>query len=120
MEIQGQAKILRIFISSTDKFRHTPLYEVLVYAAKRYDLAGATVLKGTMGYGTSSAVHSQKFWEVSEKLPMVVEIVDEAEKIDAFAETLLPYFEKIHTGCMITSEKTDIILHKRGGKKLKK
>jgi len=114
METQGQAKILRIFISSTDKFRHTPLYEVIVYAAKRYELAGATVLQGIMGYGTSSTIHSRKFWEVSEKMPLVVELVDEVDKIDQFTEILLPYFEKVRTGCMITSEKTDIILHKKG------
>jgi len=118
MQTQGKAKILRIFISSTDKFRHAPLYEVIVYAAKRYDMAGATVLNGSMGFGSSHVVHSRKFWEVSEKLPMVVEIVDEAEKIDRFSEKiLLPYFDKVRTGCMITVEDTDILLHKKGRKK---
>lgn len=116
MDIQGQAKILRIFISSTDKFRHTPLYEVIVYAARRYELAGATVLQGVMGYGISSAIQSRKFWEVSEKMPLVVELVDEADKIDQFTDILLPYFDKVRTGCMITSEKTDILLHKKGTK----
>ena len=117
MDIHGQAKILRIFISSTDRFKHTPLYEVIVYAAKRYGLTGATVLKGVMGFGSSSVVHSQKFWEVSEKLPMVIEIVDEPKKIEDFTETILPYFEKIRSGCMITVEKADVILHKKGRKK---
>jgi PII-like signaling protein len=117
MEIQSQTKILRIFISSTDKFKHTPLYEVIVYAAKRYGLAGATVLKGVMGFGSSSIVHSSKFWEVSEKLPMVIEIVDKPEKIEEFTETLLPYFEKIRTGALITKERADIVLHKKGRKK---
>lgn len=117
MDIHGQAKILRIFISSTDRFKHTPLYEVIVYAAKRYGLTGATVLKGVMGFGSSSVVHSQKFWEVSEKLPMVIEIVDEPKKIEDFTETILPYFEKIRTGCMITVEKADVVLHKKGRKK---
>ena len=117
MDIHGQAKILRIFISSTDRFKHTPLYEVIVYAAKRYGLKGATVLKGVMGFGSSSVVHSQKFWEVSEKLPMVIEIVDEPKKIEDFTETILPYFEKIRTGCMITVEKADVVLHKKGRKK---
>jgi PII-like signaling protein len=74
---------------------------VIIYAAKRYGLAGATVLKGVMGFGSSSIVHSSKFWEVSEKLPMVVEIVDESQKIDEFTETLLPYFEKIRTGALV-------------------
>ena len=109
---------MRVFISSTDKFRHAPLYEVIVYAAKRYDMAGATVLNGSMGFGSSHVVHSRKFWEVSEKLPMVVEIVDEADKIQKFSEkVLLPYFDKIHTGCMITVEDIEILLHKQGRKK---
>lgn len=117
MEIQGQAKILRIFISSTDKFKHTPLYEVIVYAAKRYGLAGATVLKGVMGFGSSSVVHSSKFWEISEKLPIVIEIVDEPEKIERFSKRIMPYFEKIRTGGLVITERTDIVLHKKGRKK---
>ena len=118
MQSQGKAKILRVFISSTDKFRHKPLYEVIVYAAKRYDMAGATVLNGSMGFGSSHVVHSRKLWEVSEKMPMVVEIVDQADKIEKFSEKiLLPYFDKIRTGCMITLEDAQIILHKRGKKR---
>ena len=117
MEITGEAKLLRIFISSTDKFRHAPLYEVVVFAAKRYGLAGATVLKGFMGYGASSVIHSQKLWELSEKLPLVIELVDESEKIDGFVETILPYFEKIPKGGLITMEKVTIVLHKPGTKK---
>lgn len=117
MEIKAEAKILRIFISSTDKFKHTPLYEVIVFAAKRYGLAGATVLKGVMGFGASRSINSMKFFEISEKMPMVVEIIDESEKIDKFAELIIPYFEKITSGCMITSEKASIILYKKGKKK---
>lgn len=117
MEIKGEAKLLRIFMSSTDKFRHKPLYEVIVFAAKRYDMAGATVLKGIMGFGSSSVIYSQKLWEISEKIPIVVEIVDEASKIEQFAETIRPYFDKIKNGCMITEEKATIILHRQGDKK---
>ena len=117
MEINSEAKLLRIFISSTDKFKHAPLYEILVFAAKRYGLAGATVLKGSMGYGGSSAISSMKFWEITEKWPVVVEIVDEAEKVEKFAETILPYFEKLRYGCMVTIEKATIVLYKTGRKK---
>ncbi len=63
MEIKGEATLLRIYTSNTDKFKHNLLYEMVVYAARRYGLAGATVLKGTMGYGSSSVVHSNKFWQ---------------------------------------------------------
>jgi uncharacterized protein len=117
MEKNTEAQLLRIFVSSTDKFKHTPLYEVIVFAAKRYGLSGATVLKGVMGFGASSVISSMKFWEITEKLPMVVEIVDEANKIEKFTETILPYFDKIRYGGMITLEKAIIVLHKQGSKK---
>jgi PII-like signaling protein len=112
-----EAKLLRIFISNTDMFRHTPLYEAIVFAAKRYDMAGATVLKGVMGFGQSSTIRSIKFWEVTEKLPMVIEIMDEAEKVENFAEIILPYFDKLKNGCIMTIEKANIILYKTGDKK---
>ena len=115
MEITGQAKLLRIYISSTDKFKHAPLYEVVVFAAKRYGLAGATVLKGFMGFGASSVVNSQKLWEITEKLPIVIEIIDEAQKIDGFLESILPYFEKIPKGSLITLENVNVVLHNSGG-----
>lgn len=117
MEMNGHAKMLRIYISNTDKFKHAPLYEMVVFAAKRYGIAGATVLKGVMGYGSSSKIHSLKFWEITEKIPMVVEIVDESEKIEKFTAKILPWFEKLRSGCLITSEKADIVLFKQGSKK---
>ncbi len=114
METGKEAKLMRIFVSSTDKFRHSPLYEVIVYAAKRYGMAGATVLKGVMGYGASSSISSMKFFELSEKLPMIIEIVDDAEKIDEFTKILLPYLEKIRYGCLVTVEKSNVTLYKKG------
>jgi len=96
-------------------FRHKPLYEVIVYAAKRYGLAGASVMKGFMGYGSSSIVYSMRLWEISEKLPVVIEIVDETAKIEGFIEIILPYFEKVPKGGLITVETTTVILHKTGG-----
>ncbi len=117
METNTEAKLLRIFISSTDKFKHTPLYEVIVFAAKRYGLSGATVLKGVMGFGGSNMISNVKFWELTEKLPVVIEIVDEAGKIEKFAETIIPYFEKIRNGGLITIEKATILLYKQGKNK---
>ncbi|MEI6433643.1 MAG: DUF190 domain-containing protein [Bacteroidota bacterium] len=117
METNAEAKLLRIYISSTDKFKHRPLYDVIVFAAKRYGLAGATVLKGFMGYGASSVIYSQKLWEITEKLPLVIEIVDETAKIDGFVEIILPYFDKIPKGGLITIENTTIVLHKSGKRK---
>jgi PII-like signaling protein len=111
------AKRLRIFVSSTDKFRHAPIYEMVIYAAKRYGMAGATAIKGVMGFGTTSAISSAKFWEVTEKLPMFIEIVDEREKIDWFIEMIKPFFDKIKNGCIITVEDTSVVLFKSGQKK---
>ncbi len=116
MENINEAQILRIFISSTDKFKHSPLYEMIVYAAKRYNMAGATVLKGAMGYGSSNIIRSSSKWELTEKLPMVVEIIDEPEQITNFINQILPWFDKIETGCLITTEAANIVLHKKGKK----
>jgi PII-like signaling protein len=114
MEKQGKKKLLRVFSSSTDKFRHTPLYEVVVYAAQRYGMAGATVTRGIMGYGSSSRVSSQKFWEISEKLPVIVEIIDDADKIDQFFETIKPYLEMIRKGCIVTLDPVEVVFYKSG------
>ena len=84
MKPDDKAKRLRIYISSTDKYEHSPLYEVIVYSARKHGLRGATVLKGIMGYGASSEIYSNKLWEITEKIPLVVEIIDEPQKIDSF------------------------------------
>jgi uncharacterized protein len=119
MENILNAKILRVYISSTDKYEHTSLYETIVYAAKRSGLAGATVFKGTMGYGASSPVQSVKFWELTEKLPLVIEIVDDSAKIDEFIPELQSYFDKIRNGGMITLQPLEKMMVKKGENKNK-
>jgi uncharacterized protein len=117
MDANKEIKLLRIFMSNTDKFKNKPLYEVIVYAANRYGLSGATVLKGIMGFGDSSRINSMKLWEVSEKLPVVIEIIDETNKIEGFFENIRPYFEKIDKGFIVTIEKLNVVLYKTGKKK---
>jgi PII-like signaling protein len=117
MKPEDNAKRLRIYISSTDKFKHSPLYETIVYAAKRDGIAGATVFKGIMGYGASSEIHSNKLWEISEKVPLVVEIIDEPEKIDSFLESIKPIFDEIGKGHIITVDETIVLIHKSGIKR---
>lgn len=117
MENNSEALRLRIYISNTDKFRHTLLSETLVFAAKRYGLAGATVIRGSMGYGSSSVIHSAKFWEITEKLPVVVEILDDTAKIEHFIDQVRPWFDRISTGCLMTTEKVQVVLFKKGNKK---
>jgi uncharacterized protein len=117
MDPSNKAKRLRIYLSSTDKFKQAPLYEVIVFAARRFGITGATVFKGIMGYGASSDIYSNKLWEISEKLPLVIEIIDESDKIDTFFESIKPYFEKIRKGHIITIDETIVVMHKTGGKK---
>jgi len=117
METGDNVKVLRVYTSSTDKLKHTPLYEMLVYAARRNGLAGATVHKGVMGYGGSSVVHSAKFWETNEKLPVVVEIIDESSKIEAFFDVIKPYLESVRYGCLVTIEDAKVLMYKTGSKK---
>ena len=91
---------------------------MIVYLAKRNGLAGATVFRGTMGYGPSSThIYQPTVWEVVDKTPMVIEIVDDAEKIDSFFKLLKPYLELVRTGCLITREKADVVFYKKGEKK---
>ena len=119
MNTNDEVKVLRIYTSSTDKLKHTPLYEALVFAARRNGMAGATVHKGVMGFGGSSVVHSAKFWETNYKLPVVVEIVDENSKIDAFFELIRPYLESVRYGCLVTVEDARVLYCKQGRKKTK-
>lgn len=109
-----KAKRLRIYVSSTDKFRHNLLYEEIVFAAKKSGIAGATVLKGIMGYGASSEIYTGKLWELSEKMPLVVEIIDSPEKIDSFFDSIKPLFETSGKGHMVTEDETIILVHKAG------
>jgi len=116
MKSNENVKVLRVYTSSTDKLKHTPMYEMIVFAARRNGMAGATVHKGVMGYGSSSVVHSVKFWETNDKLPVVVEIIDEAPKIDAFFEVIKPYLESVRYGCLVTIEDAHVLLYKSGRK----
>ena len=84
MEISGQAVLLRVFIGESDKVGHSPLHEVIVKKAREAGLAGATVLKGVLGYGATDHIRTTKILDLSADLSMVVEIVDEEARIDAF------------------------------------
>jgi hypothetical protein len=116
MQPDDKAKRLRIYISSTDKYEHSPLYEVIVYAARSFGLTGATVLKGIMGYGASSEIYSNKLWEISEKVPLVIEIIDESDKVEPFIDHIKPFFEKAGKGHLITLDETMVVMHKTGKK----
>jgi uncharacterized protein len=109
MKIEGEAKLLRIFVGSSDKLNGEPLYEFIVYAAKRYGLAGATVLRGIMGYGANSLVHSAKILAISDDMPIIIEIVDETEKIEGFLRSVEKNFDNSKYGMLVTMEKINVI-----------
>ena|SRR6516162_4132772 len=88
MKIPEDGSLLRIFVGESDKHGHVPLYEAIVLRAREAGLAGATVLRGVMGFGRHSVMHTAKILRLSEDLPMIVEIVDSLEKIEAFLPTL--------------------------------
>ena len=88
MKLFTEAKLLRVFIGESDKFEGRPLYQAIVEKARERELAGATVLRGYLGYGANSRIHSARIMRLSEDLPMVIEIVDEPERIAAFATEL--------------------------------
>ena len=116
MEIKGTAKLLRIFVGESDKVSHTPLYEVIVKEARERHLAGATAWRGILGFGPTARMRTAKLLDLSSDLPMVIEIVDEEKKVDAFIPTLHELFEKADSGGLVTIEKVDVIryVHRSG------
>ena len=109
MKISGQAVLLRVFVGESDKVGHLPLYEEIVKQARDADLAGATVLKGVLGFGATARIRTQKILDLSSDLPMVIEIVDEEDKISAFQEILSRLFETAGCGGLVTLENVRII-----------
>lgn len=105
MKLLGEAELLRIFIGESDRWKGRPLYEAIVLEAKARGLAGATVFKGFMGFGAHSRIHTAKILQLSEDLPVMIEIVDSAEKIEAF----LPVLEGMVQEGLVTLEKVEVI-----------
>jgi len=110
--LSGQAKLLRIFLGEIDKIDHQPLYETIVQEARKNGIAGATVLKGILGYGASTVIHSAKLIDISEDLPIVIEMVDTEEKINTFLPTLNQLLEKVGRGGLVTSENINVLYYK--------
>ena len=108
MSLPQDAQLLRVFIGEQDKFDGKPLYEALVLEARRLGLAGATVYRGVLGYGANSVVHTDKILRLSQSLPVVVEIVDTPEKIEAF----LPLLDEMMQEGMATLEKARVITYR--------
>ena len=114
MENNPNAKLLRIFIGESDKLGQQPLYEAIVFEAKKQGLSGATVTRGIMGFGANSIVYSAKLFEISSDMPLVIEIVDTEENIRKFTKTVENWFEKTKSGGLMTIEKAEVIRYKAG------
>jgi uncharacterized protein len=111
MSLSGDAVLLRIFIGESDRFEHGPLHEAIVLKAREKGLAGATVLRGPMGFGRSSHLHTAKILRLSMDLPMVIEIVDAEQKINDF----LPTLNAMIGGGLVTLEKVKVIRYEGVG-----
>ncbi len=108
MKLLKDAELLRIFIGENDKYETRPLYEVIVETARERNLAGATVLRGYLGFGAHSRMHSAKILRISEDLPMVIEIVDSPDKIADF----IPILDEMIPEGLVTLEKVNVIMYR--------
>jgi PII-like signaling protein len=108
MHIPHDATLLRIFVGESDRWEHRPLFEAIVLKAREMHLAGATVLRGPMGFGKSSRLHTAKILRLSMDLPLIIEIVDSEEKIQAF----LPVLDAMMGAGLVTMEKVRVISYR--------
>jgi uncharacterized protein len=110
MQMPREGVVLRIFFGEDDKYRNLPLHEAIVMKARDMHMGGATVLRGHIGFGHSSRIHTTKILRLSQDLPVVVEIVDLKEKIDAF----LPALDAMMSGGLVTMEKVQVLQYGAG------
>ena len=113
MHLPEDAVLLRVFIGESDRYQHRPLYEAIVLKARQLDLAGATVLRGPMGFGKSSHLRTAKILRLSMDLPIVIEIVDSEDKVNAF----LPVLDEMMGGGLVTLERAKVIRYQDQRKK---
>jgi PII-like signaling protein len=108
MKFEGEGRLLRIFIGESDRWHGKPLYEAIVEVARREGLAGATVIRGIEGFGADSTLHTSRILRLSEDLPVVIEIVDRPERIDA----VLPMLDQMVSEGMVTLESVRVISYR--------
>ena len=111
MEPMTQAMLLRIFVGESDRSHHRPVYEVIVERARAAHLAGATVLRGPMGFGRSSRLHTSKILELSSDMSIVIEIVDKSEKVEAFLPELDTLLSESGASVLVTIEKVQVLAY---------
>ncbi len=114
MKLEGEGKLLRIFIGESDRVSRKPLYEAIVLKAKESGIAGATVLRGVESYGATSVIHKESILELSDDLPVVVELVDAESRIDTFVPVVERLLEEAGCGGLITEERAKVIRYTPG------
>ena len=105
MRLQGEGKLLRIFIGESDTWHGKPLYQAIVLRLREEGLAGATVIRGIEGFGAKSHLHTSRILRLSEDLPLLIEVVDEAARIDA----VLPVLDEMIEDGLVTLEKVEVV-----------
>lgn len=113
----SEFSILKVYASTTDRIGSKLLYEFIVELARDRKISGVTVYRGIMGFGLSSHINSAKFWELTEKLPVMIEIIDKTSVLDEFYSLIEPELQKMKKGCLVALEPIIIKLHKPGNKK---
>lgn len=108
MKIEGPGQLLRIFVGESDQWQGQPLHEAIVLAARKHGLAGATVLRGLAGFGANSRIHTVKILRLSEDLPIVIELVDQPDRI----QTFLPTLDQMVTEGMVTLENVNVLIYR--------
>jgi len=116
MKIEGQALLMKIFIGESDRVNGRPLFEEIVFEARKEGLAGATVTKGIMSFGASHSIHTMKIFALSGDLPIVIELVDKEEKIKNFAVIANQLIDKGKKGGLVTTQPVEVLKYKKGEK----
>ena len=114
--IENQKAVLKIYASSSDRLDGRILYEDIVHRAKSTGIAGVTVYRGVMGYGLSSRISTSKFWELTEKLPVVIELIDDEEKLNEFFRHIEPDLKQMSKGCLVSMTPVRILFQQRGSR----
>ncbi len=110
----SEYSILKVYASSTDRIGSKLLYEFIVELARDRKISGVTVYRGIMGFGLSSQINSSKFWELTEKLPVMIEIIDKTTALNDFYNIIEPDLQEMKKGCLVAIEPVKVKLHKSG------
>ncbi len=117
MVLEGEAQKLKLIIEEDDRVYQRPLFEAIVFAAKKYKMAGITVSKGMLSYGADSILNNSKVFSLSDNHPIIIELIDRTERINSFAEIATKLIEKANCGGIIFTEQVNVLLYKSGKNK---